>query len=253
MRRTLLLAIALDLGLCGVGGASPGAYTNASSFAVANPGGVATVDFDALAPGTPLSNTTQTPPNGAAGVILPAPVADVLDPGGPPLPVRVVVDAANNPASSGTRSLGVDDAGNFNALTAGTSLGFAFTAPVGAFGLTIITPEEPGAALFDGDLQLVVPGEATASLALGDGQLLGTFGGREYRAYFVGVVGASSFSTATLGAGGTTPVSSFFYNVDDLVVPLPEPGMASGLLVCAGLLRVLAIFEGKQRRERRKA
>ncbi len=244
------MVIALVLGFAGIGQASPGAYTDAAGFAAAIPGGVATVDFESLANGAPLSGTTQTPPSAAAGVVLPGPVVDVLDPTGPALSLRVVVDAADNPASSGTRSLGVDDTGNFNALTAGTSLAFGFTAPVDAFGLTIITPEEPGNALFDGDLQLVVPGEATATLALGDGQSLGTFGGRDYRAYFVGVIGASSFSAATLDAGGTTPVSGLFFNVDDLVVPVPEPGTASGLLACAALLRVMQISRRKHRHER---
>jgi len=144
--------------------------------------------------------------------------------------------------------MGVDDAGNFDAITAGSPLAFTTTQPVGAFGLTLVTPEEPGQALFDGDTRLVVPGEATASLALADGTLLGTFNGREYRAYFLGVVGVAAFSSATLEYAGATPISAFFFNVDDLVISLPEPG-ADALLV-AGAALLLAL--GRRREARRK-
>jgi len=235
----LPIATAFVLGSPAETAAAPGAYTNASLFAAAVPGGVSQVDFEGFTDGAVLSGTTQQPPGSTAQIVLPGPVADVLDPGGSPLALRVVVDATDNPARSGTRTLGVEDAGNFHAITAGTTLGFGFPTPVEAFGLTIITPEEPGAALFDGDLQLRVPGEATASLELGEGQLLGSFGGRDYRAYFVGVVGAAGFTTATLEPGATTPASSLFFNVDDLVVPVPEPGGVLGTLAGWGWLQCL--------------
>ncbi|MGH0031842.1 MAG: PEP-CTERM sorting domain-containing protein [Myxococcota bacterium] len=239
VRCRTLLALAIALGLARAGAAAPGAFTDPAAFASAVPGGTTSVDFESFSDGTLLSGTTQTPAGAAAGVVLPGPLADVLDPGGPALPLRVVVDAVDNPASSGTRSLGVEDAGNFHAVTAGTPLAFAFTAPVEAFGLTVVTPEEPGGALFDADVRLLVPGEATAQLSLADAQLLGTFGGREYRAYFLGVVGGATFSSATLDVGATTPASGFFFNLDDLVVPLPEPGALPGLLAGALLLAAL--------------
>lgn len=245
----LVTGIALGLLPALPGAAAPGAFTDPAAFAAAVPGGTATVDFEGLADGAPLSGTTQTPSGATAGVVLPAPLVDVLDPTGPPLPLRVVADPVDNPTTSGTNSLGVEDPGNFHALTAGTPLDFSFTATVEAFGLTVVTPEEPDGALFDGDLVLVIPGEPTASLALGSGQLLGSFGGREYRAYFLGVVGASSFASATLQLGATAPTSGFLFNVDDLVVPVPEPGGA-GLL--AGALLCAALHARKQRRALRR-
>lgn len=213
-----------------------GAFSNKNAFAAAVPGGVATVGFESLAIGTPVSGTTQTAAGASAGVALPAPIADVLDSGGPALVLKIVGDPVNNPASSGSRSLGVADPGNFNAITAGASLVFTSTTPVIAFGLTVITPEEPGAALFDGDLRLRVSGQTTAQLTLADGQSLGIHGAREYRAYFLGVVGASTFTKATLELSSSVAPSSFFFNVDDLAVPLPEPDQTSLLLAGAALL-----------------
>ena len=217
--------------------AAPGAFTTVDAFAAAVPDALATFDFESIPGGTDVSGTNLAV--GIGGITLPGPLAEVLDPGGPALSLRVVVDGGDNPASSGSRSLGVGDPGNFDALTAGTPLAFSFPEPVLAFGLTIITPEEPGAAFFDDDLLLLVPGESTASLALSDGEPLGTFGGRAYRRYFLGVVGAAPFSSARLETGGATPTSGFFYNVDDLRIPLPEPGTASGLLVGCAFLRLL--------------
>ncbi|MHA7836875.1 MAG: hypothetical protein ACX98W_05380, partial [bacterium] len=225
--------------------AAPGAFTTPDAFAAANPESLATFDFESIPGGTDVSGTTLVGPDGGTGgITLPGPLADVLDPGGPSLSLRVVADAGDNPASSGSRSLGVGDPGNFDALTAGTTLDFSFPEPVLAFGLTIITPEEPDAALFDDDLLLLVPGESTASLALSDGEALGTFGGRAYRRYFLGVVGAAPFSSARLEAGGATPTSGFFYNVDDLRIPLPEPGAASALLVGSAFLLLLGPRRG---------
>jgi len=243
-------AIALGLALVAAGAAAraaPGPYTDPATFAANVKGGTADFDFEALAPGTSLSGTTRTPPGAAAGIVLPPALADVLDPMGPALDLRVV-EGADNPAGSGARSMGVADPGNFDAVTGGSSLAFATTAPVEAFGLTVITPEEPGQALLDGDLRLVVPGVATAQLALADGSLLGSFGGREYRAYFLGVIGASGFSSATLEAGPGVPTSAFFFNVDDLVLPVPEP--ASGPVLGAGAALLLGL--ARRRREVRR-
>jgi len=192
--------------------AAPGAFTTADAFAAAVPDGLTTFDFESIPGGTDVSGATLAVGTGGGpgGITLPGPLADVLDPGGLSLSLRVVADTGDNPASSGSRSLGVGDPGNFDALTAGTTLDFSFPEPVLAFGLTIITPEEPDAALFDDDLLLLVPGESTASLVLSDGEALGTFGGRAYRRYFLGVVGAPPFSSARLDAGGATPTSGFF-------------------------------------------
>lgn len=236
------IAIALPLAVLAIALLVPsaaraaGPFSNENAFAAAVPGGVATIDFESLAIGTSVSGTTQTAAGASAGVSLPTPIADVLDSGGPALALQIVGDPVDNPASSGSRSLGVPDPGNFNAMAAGASLVFTSTAPVVAFGLTVITPEEPGAALFDGDLRLRVSGQATAQLTLADGQSLGIHGSREYRAYFLGVVGASTFTTATLELSSSVSPSTFFFNVDDLVVPLPEPDQTPLLLAGAALL-----------------
>jgi hypothetical protein len=224
--------------------AAPGAFSDAASFMTALASGTTAIDFEALADGADVSGTTQL--SMSAGVTLPGPVVDELDPSGPLLPLRVVADAGDNPASSGSRSLGVEDPKNFHAIAAGTDLVFTFPDPVQGFGLTIITPEEPGLALFDDDLELSVSGEATASLSLAGGQSLGMHGGREYRAYFLGVVGAAPFSTARLDAGPSAPTSGFLFNVDDLLLPVPEPTGAGALLTGAALLHGL-----RRRRDRR--
>jgi hypothetical protein len=225
----VVLLVVLLSAAAGPTAAAPGAFTTVDAFAAAVPDGLATFDFESIPGGTDVSGTTLAV--GAGGITLPGPLDDVLDPDGPALSLRVVVDGGDNPASSGSRSLGVGDPGNFDAFTAGTTLAFGFPEPVLAFGLTIITPEEPEAALFDDDLLLLVQGESTASLSLSDGESLGTFGGRAYHSYFLGVVGAAPFSSARLEIGGAAPPSGFFYNVDDLRIPLPETGAATGLLV----------------------
>lgn len=237
--RRLALALAMVFASATSLHAAPGSFTTPAAFAAAVPGAITSVDFDSLAGGTPLSGTTQTAPGAGAGIVLPGPVDDVLDPSGPALALQVVSDGGDNPTTSGAHSLGADDPGNFRTITAGTPLAFGFTSPVLAFGLTIITPEEPDGALFDGDIRLSIPGQASASLSLSDAQLLGTFGGREYRAYFLGVVGSSFFTDATLDFGAETPASGFFFNVDDLLVPLPEPTGMGALFAGSTLLVLL--------------
>ncbi len=219
--------------------ATPGAYSDEATFAAAAPGPVQRFDFEALSDGAVVSGSIVTPTGASVGIVLPPAVPDLLDPGGPALDLRVVENAGDNPASSGVRSLGVEDPGNFHGLVAGTTLAFSFTQPIDAFGLVLVTPEEPGAALFDLDARLEVPGESTAVLSLGAGQPLGSFGGREYFAYFLGVVGAASFNQATLVYDPSTPDAGFLFNADDLAIAVPEPGgvlsLLAGLLLLAGL------------------
>lgn len=206
--------------------ASPGGYASRALFEANVSGAVAVADAEGLASGNVVSGTTWVPPGASAGIVLPGPVVDVLDPAGSPLELQVVTNAGDNPARSGQNSLGSVDPGNFDAIASGTVLGFGFTQPVEAFGLTLITPEEPGGALFDGDVRLTVPGEPTAHLSLAGGQSVGSFNGREYRAYFLGVVAGSPFAAASLEYAGSTPVGGFFFNVDDMTIPVPEPGGA---------------------------
>lgn len=186
---------------------------------------------------------------GSASVTLPDPLPAVLDASGPVLSLRVVADPVDNPAASGSRSLGVEDPDNFHAITAGTSLDFSFSDPVLAFGLTIVTPEEPDLALFDGDLLLSVPGESTAALQLTDGEALGVFGAREYRTYFLGVVAGTPFSTARLEPGGATPTSTYLFNVADLRIAAPEP--AGAVVWLAGAVRLRLLLQPKRVTTRR--
>lgn len=246
--RALAGAALVGLLAQGATAATPGAYTDAAAFAANVPTGVAIVDFESLADGTVLSGSTQTPAGATDGVVLPGPVPDVLAPG-QFLDLRVVANGGDNPASSGSKSLGVVDPGNFNAAAAGTSVAFGFTNPVAAFGVTLISPEEPTAALFDGDARLSVPGEFTATLSLAGGQVLGTFNGREYRSYFLGVVGANAFASATLEYDAATPASGFFYNLDDLTVPIPEPGAPA--MLAWGCALLLGMARRRARRETR--
>lgn len=225
-------------------------FSDEAAFSAAVPDGVEVIDFEALSNGTPLSGTTQTTAGAGAGIVLPPPVPDVLDGTGPPLELRVVKNTGDNPASSGSNTLGVEDAGNFNAIAAGTVLELSITEPTIAIGLTLITPEEPGSALFDGDAVLMVPGQPPAPLVLADGQLLGTFGGREYRAYFVGLTTTTTFTTASLDFGGGTPSSGFFFNLDDILVPTPEPTRGLSLLAGSMLLAGLGHNRTSRRRNR---
>ena len=113
-RRVLLSALLVwsaVLAGAGLASAAPGAFTDSAAFQSGVPGGTASVDFEALADGTDVSGTTQTV--SGVGVTLPGPVFDVLDSTTPLLPLRIVVDAINNPATSGSKSLGVEDAKNF--------------------------------------------------------------------------------------------------------------------------------------------
>ena len=92
-----------------------------------------------------------------------------------------------------------------------------------------------------------MPGEATASLSLASGQSLGVSNGREYFAYFLGIVGAAGFTQASLSYGGTTPDGGFLFNLDDLHIAVPEPGHGAGLL--AGCIALWGL--GRHRRQRR--
>ena len=106
----------------------------------------------------------------------------------------------------------------FRSLLDGDDLTLGF-ATAQAIGLFIITAEEPGFTLFDGDLGLTAAG-TTAFLdvdaieqTLTDLSLV----------FFLGVINdAGTFTSASLdgfGGGG-----AFLYNVDDIVTAVPEPG-----------------------------
>lgn len=165
------------------------------------------------------------------GITFPGTVTDST---GTTLHLRVVEDAGgSNPTASPAHSLGVDDPGNFNTITAGTTVTLGLTAPVNAFGLSFITPD----GLLDGDIRLAVGG-GLAALAVNDRVLLGNFGGADYYAYFLGVVDGAGFNSASIQYDPALSGGEFLFNADDLtVVAVPEPG--TPVLFAAGLLALM--------------
>jgi hypothetical protein len=203
--------------------ALPTVYTDFAAFTAALPGPATAADFDSLASGTviPSGGTADgiTFTYDFAGLDLIVTDGTAAGGGGP-------FDTTSPPNFLGTSDLDV--------LLDGDDLTLGFAA-VRAIGLFIVTAEEPGFTLFDGDLGLTAAG-ATAFLevaaveqTLSDGSLV----------YFLGVIDpAAGFATASLdgfGGGG-----AFAYNVDDIVTAVPEPGTfgLTGLaLVALGAFR----------------
>jgi len=231
---------------------TPEGYTNRDAFLAQLAGLAGIVDFDSLLAGAILNSTTVSVvgPQIGYSVQFPAAVADVLTPGGsPPIDLKVVEDTGNNPTASSTQSLGTDDSENFDAIVSGTDLQFSFAQPLQAFGLHLVTPDEPNVALFDFDAQLSAPGMPTIKLDVDDSVLVDTVNGIEYRAYFLGIAGQPDlpFSTATLSYGPSTPDGSFLFNIDDIIA-VPEP--ARLMLLVAGLAGLSALPRSGSRRRR---
>ncbi len=235
MRKTApcIASALLFIGSATTSHAAGTAYSDKAAFLTAVPGPASTLDFESLAPGADLSGASVTV--GSVSITFPLEVDDVAGDPGDKLNLRVVDDVGDNPTTSPTQSLGVDDIGNFDTLIAGCEIPLTFSPPASSVGLSLITPEAPGTLLFDDDVQLVVPGEATALLTLSDGQFVGNFDGDDYYEYFLGVVSTNPVTTATLSYDVATPDGSFLFNVDDVVI-VPEPGGVLQLLVgSAGL------------------
>jgi hypothetical protein len=225
MRARRGAAIALAFALAGAlatsrpAAAQGNGYTSRAAFLAALPGAPATITFEAFAPGTLL-------PSGAAlgaGVS----VTYEIDDGGGGLLTLAVVDRFD--ATSGTRSLGVDDPANEDQLLLGDPLDFAIVGGTRAFGLSVIS----GDPLFAGDVRLVTAqGEAAngdlEESVLPDGGLV----------YFVGLVAPAPFAQVAVRYGPGSDGAAFF-NVDDVTL-VPEPGAGAGALVAAGALGALA-------------
>lgn len=230
--RAAVLALAAALAV-----APPAAalsFTDATAFHAAVSGlTTGTLDFEAIPADALLSGAglTQTVGGTSVGVTFPASVPDVF--GGSALDLQV-----NGLTSPGSHVLGTDDPGNFDQFIGGTTLSIGFTAPVFAFGLTLISIDTPGVTLLDGDLELTA-GNETASLAVADRIFLGsanlTGGGtQDVHAYFLGVTAATPFATASLGPGAGLPDGAVFYWLDDFAVAVPEP--ATALLLGGGMV-----------------
>jgi hypothetical protein len=211
-------------------------YSDKDAFLVAAPTPVSILDFEAMTTGYDLSGAFVS--MGSFTINFPDTVDDVAGDPGETLSLMVVDDIGDNPTSSPNQSLGTNDIGNYDLLIAGTEVPLSFSTTVSGIGLSIITPEPPGTFLLNSEVQLVVPGEATATLNLADGQLLGNFDGDDYYAYFLGVIAFDAITTATLSYNPATPDGSFLFNIDDILV-VPEAN--ASLLLMAGLAGLLAL------------
>jgi hypothetical protein len=220
MRARSLLQLLAGLGLVlpAAAGALPTAYTESASFFADLPGAAAvTANFDGLTSGDVIASgdtadgITFTYDFGA-GVDLIVTDGTAGGGGGP-------FDTTSNPNFLGTN--------DFDVLLDGDDLVLGF-ATSNAIGLFIITAEEPGFSILDGDICLSAGG-ADACLdvdaveqTLSDGIV-----------FFLGVIDPDASFTAasldTFGGGG-----AFAFNVDDIVTAVPEPGVAA--LLAAALL-----------------
>jgi hypothetical protein len=212
-------------------------FTDEAAFIGAAGGPVSTLDFELLMPGLDLSGLSVAV--GSTFITFPIDVDDVAGNPGDKLNLMVVEDLGDNPTRSPIQSLGTNDIGNHDLLISGTEIPLSFTTAVYGIGFSIVSPEPPGTFLLDHEVELVVPGHATAALELVDGLLLGNFGGHDYYEYFIGVISATPILDATLSYDGATPDGSFLFNVDDILV-VPEPHTNVLLLSGATLLLVLA-------------
>jgi hypothetical protein len=213
----LLLLLPAALWLPAAAGAVPTLYTDSGDFLTALPGAATTASFDSLSSGDTIASggsadgITFTYAFGG-GVELIVTDGTAAGGGGP-------FDTTSPPNFLGTT--------DFDVLLDGDDLVLGFSS-ANAIGLFIITAEDPGVTLFDGDIGLTAGG-ATAFLdvdaveqTLSDGIV-----------FFLGVIdpaaGFTSASLDTYGGGG-----AFAYNVDDVVTAVPEPGTA--LVLGLGLL-----------------
>jgi hypothetical protein len=136
----------------------------------------------------------------------------------------------NLPATSGTRSLGLDDPTNDNLFLAGDVFTMSF-APSRAIGLYVITSNE-NRPIVAGDILLVTP----LGTALNGASPWSTLPGG-YNVFFLGVVAdlaEASFTSATLDFDDVGK-GQFSFHVDDITraSEIPEPSM--GLAVLVGL------------------
>jgi len=199
--------------------------TEKSAFLNNLSGSIGVLDFDNLTHGTILSGTIPVI-NGGAGIIFPALVTDWQNFSHQ---LQVVTNSNdNNPTTSDQNSLGTDDRDNYNTIIGGTVLNLGFTNPIKALGLSFITPD----LVFDDDIRLVAGGDA-ASLMINDKTFIGSFGGIDYYAYFLGLVGNINFSSASIQYGPDVLGGPFLFNIDDIIiatVSMPEPGTAGLML-----------------------
>ncbi|MFO1429329.1 MAG: PEP-CTERM sorting domain-containing protein [Candidatus Competibacteraceae bacterium] len=194
-------------------------FTDKTNFLAALPGPAGVLNFDSLAGGLILSNTTQAVTGGpGTGITFPASVTDWQN---LTHQLQVVANVGNNnPTTSNPNSLGTDDAGNYHTIVGGTVINLGLTSPVNALGLSFITPD----TMYDDDILLVAGGD-TASLDAGVRTLVGNFNGSAYYAYFLGVIETTGFSSASIQYGPNVSGGPFLYNADDITVAVTATGV----------------------------
>ncbi len=209
---SLILATILSMASVGICHAAAVAYSDQASFFSALPGGSQTLDFESLSSGTLIPSASVV-----GGTTFTYSISG-LD----------MIVASDFDTTSGSNSLGLNDAGNFNQFVAGDEFDLSFSSPVNALGIFFIT----GDPTFAGDIQLITGvgtalNSAVEELTLADGGL----------AYFLGLTSDSSFSSAMIRFDPLS-IGAILYNVDDIttatVSAVPVPGTL--LLFISGLL-----------------
>jgi hypothetical protein len=253
-QRSIMIATRLlPLLFCLVSAPAPAAlvaYTDSAAFLGALRGDVATQDFDGLSAGVVSGAVLPlTLSGGATGatVTLPGAIPDPL--GGPSFDAAVVANGVDNlnPTRSAPNSLGSTDSDNFNTITAGALLDFAFSRPVTGFGLWLITPE----TVVDGDATLTAGG-TTAALSVADREDLGLFDSVAFYAYFLGITAGSSaedFAAVSLTSPGSA-LGAFYYNLDDFtagITPAAAPAPGALALLLPGIAGI-AVLRRRQAR-----
>lgn len=202
--------------------------TEKSTFLNNLSGSIGVLDFDNLTQGTILSGAIHTT-GGSASIIFPALVTDWQNFSHQLQVVTNIND--NNPATSNQNSLGTSDIDNYNTIIGGTVINLGFTNPIKALGLSFISPD----SIFDDDIRLVA-GNHIASLMTNDKTFIGIFGGIDYYAYFLGLLGNINFSSASIQYGSDVIGGPFLFNIDDIIIAtVSEPGtiqlMLGGIFV----------------------
>jgi hypothetical protein len=198
-------------------------FTSRSAFLAATSGAdIRNVDFETPVPGSTLASGASTDVVTWTYSLSGAQLA---------LTDGTSFGAAPSPASatSGSAFLGTDD---LDHLQDGDVLGLGFSAPAQGIGLYVLSRDP----LQDGDVVLTAGGESAALVAAAVEQTLPDGS----NVWFLGVVDPGATLTgASIGYAldGTT---DFLWNADDVVVAVPEPGAAVGLVAGTGLLAALA-------------
>jgi hypothetical protein len=199
--------------------AGPIGFNDFASFAGAARAPVTTLDFESIAPDTPIAAGT-----GLGGIRFD------YDLGG--VSLKVTDDLA---APSGSNSLGTDD---FEQFLDGDTLTLAFD-PVGALGLLVIAT----ATLLPGEVVLSAGG---GSVSIDPAAPVAALPGDRW-VYFLGLVVAGAGFDQALLSSGSLGAGNFAFNLDDISTAAPVSQPRTALLLGLGLLGLVA-QRGRRRR-----